>query len=778
MKKFAFLQSKGGVGATFMVSNAGILLALKQPVLLVDTQFERADLAMTLNINVKGDIVELLSEFEKGSKPELVDYISSYAKNNKLKLISSPPVPRRKLVNITPASIMTFISVLHSMEFKYGLFDGVNQLNPVSTQLLELVDEVFFILSNDLHSFNAFQGKISILKHHYFPPEKVKIIVNHTHEVSTIDTQDIIKLASPYKVVLEVPYAGDKAVEALDRGIPYVELEGGSHTTKSLQKLVAYMRGDVTEEDLIKELRGEKKKKFSLFGGGGGKAKKKETSQKSSSSSDLDAALEEAMQLMVDDTGAGATTETPASTASGGVEVDSAISTLAGAEVQEEEFQVEEKQWHKWKEDIHRSLMVEVNWAEVQNVFKDEKGREQLRSRVESMIIELMERLHINISDVSDRRRFVQEILDEALGYGPLEPLLKDPDISEIMVNGPFDIYIERKGKIYKTDTKFLNNDQLMVIIDRILSPLGKRVDEAMPYADARLPDGSRVNVIIPPLALNGPTVTIRKFAKRKLQAEDLIALGSVTKEILEFLRATVIAKKNILISGGTGTGKTTFLNLLSSYIPNDERIITVEDTAELQLQQEHVVRLEARPPNIEGKGQVTIRDLVINTLRMRPDRIIVGECRGPEALDMLQAMNTGHEGSMTTVHANSPRDALTRLETMIMMAGMELPSKAIRQQVSSAIHIVVQLSRMRDGSRKVTSVSEITGMEGDMTTMQNIFVYRQTGFDDKGKVVGKYSATGVRPMCIEEIKYKGIKLPNDIFNPDPEIQHLLFNRR
>ncbi len=776
MKKIAFLQSKGGVGATFLVSNTGILLALKQPVLLVDTQFERADLAMTLNINVKGDLVELLSRFEKGEKPPLVDYISSYPKNNKLKLLSSPPVPRRKLVNLTPASIMTFVSALHALEFTYGLFDGINQLNPLTTQLLELVDEVFFVLSNDLHSFNAFQGKISILKHHYFPPEKVKIIVNHTHEVSTIDTQDIIKLANPYKVILEVPYAGEKAVEALDRGVPYVELESGSQTTKSLQKLVAYIKGEVTEEDLLRSLRGEKKKRFSLFGGGKSKKKEKpqKTSKPSSTVSDLDAALEEAMQLMVEDTGIGAIETESAPHVE---ETDSTLSTLAGVEVKENEFQVEEKQWHKWKEDIHRALMVEVNWVEVQNVFKDEKGREQLRERVESLVIELMERLHINITDVSERRRFVQEILDEALGYGPLEPLLKDPDISEIMVNGPYDIYIERKGKIYKTDTKFLNTDQLMVIIDRILSPLGKRVDEAMPYADARLPDGSRVNVIIPPLALNGPTVTIRKFSKKKLQAEDLIALGSVTKEILEFLRAAVIAKKNILISGGTGTGKTTFLNLLSGYIPNDERIITVEDTAELQLQQEHVVRLEARPPNIEGKGEVTIRDLVINTLRMRPDRIIVGECRGPEALDMLQAMNTGHEGSMTTVHANSPRDALSRLETMIMMAGMELPSKAIRQQIASAIHIIVQLSRLRDGSRKVTSVSEITGMEGDMITMQDIFVFRQTGFDEKGRVIGKFSATGVRPMCIEEIKYKGIKLPNDIFNPDPEIQHLLFRR-
>ena len=775
MKKIAFFQSKGGVGSTFLVSNVGVLIALKQPIVLVDMQLERADIAMALNVNVKGDIANLLEELEKGEKPELGDYISVFPKNNKLKIISSPPVPRRKLVNVTPASIMSFISMLHSFDFSYVIFDGINQLNPLSAQLLELTDEVLFILSNDLHSFNAFQGKISILKHQYFPPEKVKIIVNHTHEVSTIDTQDIIKLSNPYKVLLEIPYAGEKAVEALDRGVPYVELDSGSQTTKNLQKLVAYIRGEVTEEDLIRELKGEKKKKFSLFGGGKSK-KKEEPKKKASSSTDLDSALEEALQLMTEDNVAASST--PNVPKDGGpMEVDSTISTLAGAEVEEEEFQVEEKQWHKWKEDIHRALMVEVNWSEVQSVFKDEKGREQLRNRVESMIIELMERLHINITDVSDRKRFVQEILDEALGYGPLEPLLKDPDITEIMVNGPFDIYIERKGKIYKTDAKFLNEDQLLVIIDRILSPLGKRVDEAMPYADARLPDGSRVNVIIPPLALNGPTVTIRKFSKKKLQAEDLIALGSVTKEILEFLRAVVIAKRNILISGGTGSGKTTFLNLLSGYIPNDERIITVEDTAELQLQQEHVVRLEARPPNIEGKGEVTIRDLVINTLRMRPDRIIVGECRGPEALDMLQAMNTGHEGSMTTVHANSTRDALSRLETMIMMAGMELPDRVIRQQISSAIHIVVQLARMRDGSRKVVSVSEITGMEGDMITMQDIFVFRQTGYDDKGKVLGKFSATGVRPMVLEEIKYRGIKLPNEIFNPDPEIQHLLFKR-
>ncbi len=775
MKKIALLASKGGIGASFITSNTAILLALKKPVLVVDMQLERADIAMALNINVREDIVKLLEEYESGKKPSISDFISAYPKNDKLKLLSSPPIPRRKTVNISPAAIMALFSGLHTLGFDYVFFDGIQSINPITAQMLELVDEVYFIMSNDLHSFNGFQGKVSILKHHYFPPAKVKLIVNDVHETSTVSIQDIMKLASPYKVIMDIPYGGERAIESIDRGVPFVELDSGSQTTKSLRKLAAYIQGEIKEAELIANLKGDKKK-FSLFGGG---SKKKGTVSKAphpSGADDLDTALEEALQLMSDEPQSGGKSVGKVAQSSG-VAAEEATGLSANMQLEETEFQVEAKQWHKWKEDIHRSLMLEVNWSELQSVFKDEKERSKVKTRVESLVIDLMERMKIAIGDVSERKRFVQEVLDEALGYGPLEPLLKDPDISEVMVNGPFDIYVERKGKLYKTDTKFLNQDQLLVIIDRILSPLGKRVDEGSPYADGRLPDGSRVNVIIPPLSLTGATVTIRKFTKRKLQAEDLIALGTITKDMLTFLRAVVIARKNILISGGTGSGKTTFLNLLSGYIPNDERIITVEDTAELRLQQEHVIRLEARPPNLEGKGEVTIRDLVINCLRMRPDRIIVGECRGPEALDMLQAMNTGHEGSMTTVHANSPRDAISRLETMIMMAGMELPDKAIRQQISSAIHIIIQLSRLKDGTRKVISVSEVTGMEGDMITMQEIFVFRQTGYDENGKVLGKFSATGVRPMCLEEIKYKGLKLPNDIFNPDPEIQHLLFRR-
>jgi pilus assembly protein CpaF len=365
-----------------------------------------------------------------------------------------------------------------------------------------------------------------------------------------------------------------------------------------------------------------------------------------------------------------------------------------------------------------------------------------------------------------ERQRLLEQLTAEIMGLGPLEPLLRDTSIDEIMVNGPNMIYVERQGKLERVPARFDSDTHVFRIIDRIVAPLGRRVDEGQPYVDARLPDGSRVNVIIPPLALNGPTITIRKFAKVPLTAEDLIQRGAFTKEFDEFIRACVKARLNIVVSGGTGTGKTTMLNIFSSYIPNDERIITIEDAAELQLRQEHVITLESRPKNIEGKGEVTRGDLVINALRMRPDRIIVGECRSGEALDMLQAMNTGHEGSMTTVHANSPRDALHRLETMVLMAGYDLPLKAIREQIAGALDMIVQLERMRDGSRKVVNVSEIQGMEGDVIISQEIFRWENAGIKD-GKILGRLKATGIRPKFIEKIEAQGIFLPPSVFGLD-----------
>jgi pilus assembly protein CpaF len=387
---------------------------------------------------------------------------------------------------------------------------------------------------------------------------------------------------------------------------------------------------------------------------------------------------------------------------------------------------------------------------------------EEVRHTIEDLYDQILSQEGTILSR-QERQRLFEQIVAEILGFGPIEPLLADESITEIMVNGPNKIYIERKGKLEKVNLTFESDEHLMRIIDRIVSPLGRRIDESSPYVDARLPDGSRVNAIIPPLALNGPTLTIRKFSKTPLTIDDLIRFGSITSEAVEFLRACVIARLNIIVSGGTGSGKTTFLNVLSGFIPDDERIITVENAAELQLRQEHVVTLESRPPNIEGKGEVSIRDLVINCLRMRPDRIVVGECRGGEALDMLQAMNTGHDGSLTTAHANSPRDTLSRLETMVLMAGMDLPVRAIREQVASAVDLIIQQSRMQDGSRKVINITEVQGMEGDVIVMSDIFAFEQQGME-AGRVIGRLKPTGIRPKFVERIEQANIHLPAGIF--------------
>lgn len=362
-----------------------------------------------------------------------------------------------------------------------------------------------------------------------------------------------------------------------------------------------------------------------------------------------------------------------------------------------------------------------------------------------------------------ERARLFEQIAAEILGLGPLQPLLEDDTITEVMVNGAKNIYIERKGKLHRVPVTFENNEHVMRIIDRIVAPLGRRIDESSPYVDARLQDGSRVNAVIPPISLVGPILTIRKFSKNPITVDQLVQFGSITPEALQFMKACVEARLNVVISGGTGSGKTTLLNVMSGFIPDDERIVTIENAAELQLRQEHVVTLESRPPNIEGRGEITIRDLVINSLRMRPDRIIVGECRGGETLDMLQAMNTGHDGSMTTAHSNSPRDTLSRLETMCLMAGMELPVRAIREQVSSAIDVICHQERMRDGSRKVVTVCEVSGMEGDIITMTDIFAFEQTGMEG-GKVVGRLRPTGLRPKFMDQIEAAGINLPPSIF--------------
>lgn len=410
---------------------------------------------------------------------------------------------------------------------------------------------------------------------------------------------------------------------------------------------------------------------------------------------------------------------------------------------------------------IHKKLL-EV--MDLRRMSFDKIGAEALKEKTRTAIINILDEMRDQIPPQLSKQEIIKDVLNEALGLGPLEDLLADKTVSEIMVNHANQIYIERNGKIILSEKTFSSNEAVLQVIERIVAPLGRRIDESSPLVDARLRDGSRVNAIIPPLALKGPCITIRKFSSKPLGVEDLIRWGSITPEMAEFFKVAVQARKNIIISGGTGSGKTTLLNIISGFIPHDERIITVEDAAELQLPQEHVVSLEARPPNIEGKGAIPIRTLVKNCLRMRPDRIVVGECRGGEALDMLQAMNTGHDGSLTTLHANSPRDALLRLETLVLMSGMELPVSAIRQQIASAVDLIIQQTRFSCGTRKVSHVAEVVGMEGDIITMQDIFIFKQYGYDEKGKVVGEIVPTGMIPKFYDEMRERKIPVNTDIF--------------
>ncbi len=414
------------------------------------------------------------------------------------------------------------------------------------------------------------------------------------------------------------------------------------------------------------------------------------------------------------------------------------------------------------KKRAHAELIKRLN---LKRLVMSGASEKDLNRKAANTIHEIVEEISIPLPKSISKELIERELLHEAIGLGPLEELIAMPSITEIMVNGPDHIYVEYKGKLHRTDMAFADNNQVIAAIERIVSPLGRRIDESSPMVDARLKDGSRVNAIIPPLSLVGPSITIRKFSKVPLQVGDLIRFGSISADIAHFLDVCVKLRKNIVISGGTGSGKTTLLNILSGFLPDTERILTIEDAAELQLRQDHVVRLEARPANIEGKGEISIRDLVKNALRMRPDRIVIGECRGGEALDMLQAMNTGHDGSLTTIHANSPRDALSRLETLVLMAGFDLPLRAIREQIASAISIIVQISREKDGSRKVTHVSEITKMEGEIITMQDIFVFKQDGWDKDGKMTGRYVPTGSIPTFMDDIRRAGMNLDISMFN-------------
>ncbi|HEY2422148.1 MAG TPA: CpaF family protein [Neobacillus sp.] len=410
------------------------------------------------------------------------------------------------------------------------------------------------------------------------------------------------------------------------------------------------------------------------------------------------------------------------------------------------------------KNMLHKKILQELKEGDIEEIIP----------KLDGMAVEIIKDEE-DLRGQIDRKKVVDELINDLTGFGPINPLLLDEDVSEVMVNGPNQVYCERKGKLILTDVQFRDNEHVMGVIERIVAPLGRRIDESSPMVDARLPDGSRVNAIIPPLALTGPTITIRKFSKDPYQIDDLINFGTITEEMAIFLDACVKARLNMFVSGGTGSGKTTTLNVLSNFIPEDERIVTIEDAAEIQLGQEHVVSLESRPPNIEGKGEISIRDLVRNSLRMRPDRVIIGEVRGGEALDMLQAMNTGHDGSLATGHSNSPRDMIARLETMVLLAGVDLPIKAIREQIAGAIDVIIQQSRLKDGTRKIVNISEVQGMEGEIIVLQDIFVFKQEGINSEGKIIGRLVPTGVRPKFYERLEASGIHIPASVFIENEE---------
>ena len=420
------------------------------------------------------------------------------------------------------------------------------------------------------------------------------------------------------------------------------------------------------------------------------------------------------------------------------------------------------------KKTVHRRLVAEMSPQEQMVLSAVHQDAAQVEQVIGNYVEKVLEENPFAVP-VSERSKIVSDLKDEMLGLGPIEVLLKDPTVTEVMVNGPKKIFVERMGRLQLTDIQFHDDSHVMNIIERILSPIGRHIDESVPLVDARLEDGSRVNIIIPPLSLVGPCITIRKFATKALSVDNLITFGTLDRKMADFIKACIQARINILVSGGTGSGKATTLNVLSSFIPENERIVTIEDAAELKLQQEHVVTLESRPANIEGNGEITIRDLVKNALRMRPDRIIVGEVRGGEALDMLQAMNTGHDGSLTTAHANNPRDALSRLETMVLMAGFEMPIRAIREQVSSAIELILQQSRLKDGSRKITYITEVQHMEGDVITTQDLFRFEQTGMDENGKLTGHFVSTGMQPGFMDKFQVNGVSLPDDFFMAEEE---------
>jgi septum site-determining protein MinD len=695
---------KGGGGASLLATNLAVSLKreTRASVALLDLSYPiPGSIPLYLGLSSAKAITDVLPLLDRMQPTLLRSYLTSHASGVAVVPATKDSLHERAL---TPEKLERFTDLL-VRAYDYVVIDLASTLSSEVVPILDLSELVCLVVAPDVGSVAQARNAVTYLQSYHFSRDMMRLVLNRYSNKMPFPPETVEENVG-LPIALYLPEDEELMEQSVAMADPFVSSSPRHPVSKALDGFTQRVVSDLATglAGRARRARGEVKSKAPETAG----------------------------------------------------EVEALPKKRSGEDVEE---------IRDLKIRVHRRLIDEIDFKKADvELAKDPKKKSELRGKTEVKIVSLLDEEAKGLTDRELRKRLVKELLDEALGLGPLEDLLRDPDVSEIMVNGIDHVFVERKGKLTLTEHKFLTEDQLRAVIERIVNPLGRRIDEKSPMVDARLEDGSRVNAIIRPLAIDGPSVTIRKFSKVPLGVPDLIRFGSFTQQMSQFFEAAVLARQNIVISGGTGSGKTTLLNVLSSYIPTDERIVTIEDSAELQLPQEHVVRLESRPPNIEGEGAVTIRDLVRNALRMRPDRIVVGECRSGEALDMLQAMNTGHDGSLTTVHANTPRDALSRLETMSLMAGLDLPARAIREQISSAVDVVVQQTRLSDGSRRVTHVAEITGREGEVFTIADIFLFKQTGVTPEGKVQGQFVPTGVIPKFIEGLSRRGIKVPREIF--------------
>jgi septum site-determining protein MinD len=719
-KKIVIFSTKGGVGKTLITTNLAVSLARDQAkkVCLVDLDLQVVgDMARMLNLKPQKSMVDLIRFLKRQLQQQAPDFKKAdFLTSSSLGLDFLPGVLRPPQSPYLEVDMIKNVFNLLDKDYDYIIIDAGKNFSDVLVATLNQANLILLVITPDILSIYQTKWVIDTLQFLHFPLDMIKIVLNRASSASSFSWQEI-KVTLPCDIISQIPSEGRLVGLAVNRGIPVGIDNPKAKISLNIKKLSQVLTKD---EKLFIESREIDQLRL-----------KELVLEKSGEFWKMQGLIEEPlMEPVISE------------------EVDGIILL---------------------KRRIHGRLIEELNLKSLDlRIFSELKKTKELKKKAEVMVANfLTEETDGFVSSSEVRKKLVKEIVDEALGLGPLEDLLADPTITDIMVNNKEEIYIERHGKIEFTDKRFISNEQVKTVIERIVAPLGRRIDESVPMVDARLPDGSRVNAIIPPLSLTGPALTIRKFKREMFKAEELIAINTLNQAMADFLKACVLIRKNIIISGGTGSGKTTVLNVLSVFIPNNERIITIEDAAELKLQQEHWIRLESRPPNIEGKGAITIRDLFRNTLRMRPDRIIIGECRGIETLDMLQAMNTGHDGSMTSIHANSTHDVLVRLDSMILISGIELPIRAIREMIVSAVDLIVHTTRLSDGSRKIVRITEVVGMKDEIhIDLQDIFVFQQTGIDSQGNVLGGFHATGYTPVFIEDMKIKGIAFPENIFKP------------